>query len=277
MERGEQRPLTPNDIKQQTSLLRQNVTRGLVELENAGLAHREAPDGGALRKGQVLIYSWAVPRQPKEQDCNRARLQFPDWFPESWEPLKPIISRFKYNSIVDEAIARDYIEEGAEVARAYKKAEIVTARFLEKVCARIQSPDASLYRKNRKNIERKNASSSAVVPVLLAVKAEEDSSLYQKFKAQYPADRYDEAKAKRFFDSQTPTQQAHLLERLALYLTCDRWKDEDGRWIPLASNWLPTCDADPPPVIKKRAASAKKGFAESVMEEAQRRFNNGTL
>lgn len=164
MERGEQRPLTPYDVRQQTGLLKQNVTRGLVELEDAGLALRKAPDGGVLRKGQVLIYSWAVPRRPKEENSNRARLLFPDWFPESWEPLKPFISRYKYSITADEVSARDYFEEGAEVARAYQHAEMVTARFLERICARPKSPRASLYGKNGKNIERTTAAAVVEEP-----------------------------------------------------------------------------------------------------------------
>ena len=164
MERGEQRPLTPTDIQRQTGLLKQCVTRGLVELEDAGLALRKAPDGGALRKGQVLIYSWAVPREPKEENSKRARLLFPDWFPESWEPLKPFISRYKYSITADEVSARAYLEEGAEVARAYQDAEMVTARFLERICARTKSPHASLYGKNGKNIERTTAAAVVEEP-----------------------------------------------------------------------------------------------------------------
>lgn len=154
MERGEQRPLTPTDVGDQTGLSRQNVRRGFEELEEAGLALRKASDGGALRKGQVLLYSWAVPRQPKKEDCSHAGLQFPDWFPESWEPLKPLISRFRLSVIEDFVAARDYKDEIDAAARGYKEAEIVAMRALEKVCARPQRAQTSLYRKNGKNIER---------------------------------------------------------------------------------------------------------------------------
>lgn len=247
--KNETRPLTPTDICHQTGLSRQNARRAFQELDDAGLAERRAADGGALRKGQVLLYSWAVPREPKKQDCSRARLQFPDWFPDSWEPLKPLISRLKYNSI-DEVAARDYKEELDAAARAYKEADIVARRVLEKVCARPKRAAVSLLMKEQKDI-RERTSSSAVVPKGQAAKAEEeDRSLYQKFKAQYPAAHYDEAKAKPSFEGKTPTQQTHVLERLALYLTCERWQDEDGRWIPLASKWLQSYDADPPPVMR---------------------------
>jgi hypothetical protein len=161
MERGEQRPLTPTDVLQLTGLSRQNVRRGFEELEDAGLALRQAPDGGALRKGNVLLYSWAVPREPKKEDCSRARLQLPDWFPDSWEPLKPLISRYKYSLTDDEVVARAYKEEIDAAARAYKEAEMVAVRALEKICARIQSARTSSYRKNGKNIER---TAAAVLP-----------------------------------------------------------------------------------------------------------------
>jgi hypothetical protein len=105
---------------------------------------------------------------------------------------------------------------------------------------------------------------------------EEHQSLYSKFKAQYPADHFDEGKARPVFQKKSITQQVHILERLAVYRDSDRWKDDGGRWIPFASKWLESYDADPPPALKKTSA-AKKGFAESVVEEAQRRFNNGTL
>jgi hypothetical protein len=52
MEGGRQRAVTPQDIVRQTSLLKQNVTRGLTELEDAGLAKREADDDKGLRRGR---------------------------------------------------------------------------------------------------------------------------------------------------------------------------------------------------------------------------------
>lgn len=74
---------------------------------------------------------------------------------------------------------------------------------------------------------------------------------YQQFKAAYPKGRFDEAKAKPSFESKTKAQQARILERLQVYLVCDRWGDEGGRWIPFASKWLESYEADPPPILKK--------------------------
>lgn len=278
MERGKTRPLTPTDIREQTGLLRQCVTRALVELEDAGLAARKSPDGGALRKGQVLIYSWAVPQSPKKEHCKRARLQFPAWFPESWEPLKPFISRYKYSLIKDEGIARAYIEEGAEVARANKEVEIVTARFLEKVCARPQSARASSYRKNGKNNTERKDSSSLPSPSP-EKQEEEDRSLYQKFKNLYPTKRFDEAETKSIFEGKTKTEQLHILERLQVYLQCDRWKDDGGRWIKWASNWIPICDADPPPPFQRHNGSRQPASEEEVLKymEMSEEFNRNAV
>ncbi|MDZ4801074.1 MAG: helix-turn-helix domain-containing protein [Bryobacteraceae bacterium] len=109
MERGKQRPLTPGGIVRQTGLSKQNLRRALEELEAAGLAERRADDGGPLRNGHMTIYSWATLRpRPKEEKGSRARLPFPDWFPASWEPLKPLITRLKLDLAIDEVGARDF-------------------------------------------------------------------------------------------------------------------------------------------------------------------------
>jgi DNA-binding HxlR family transcriptional regulator len=139
-ERGEQglvtRPLTPTDIRLQTELRKQHVSRALAELEDAGLAKRESDDEHPLRNGHIQIYSWAVPKPARTKgEGNRARLPFPDWFPDSWEPIKSYISRNKYSLTDDEVTARGYFEEVAAAARAYQEAEMVLARELEPVCA----------------------------------------------------------------------------------------------------------------------------------------------
>ena len=151
MERGKQRPLTPGDVADQTGLSKQNVRRALRDLEDAGLAKRRADDGGGLRHGHVQIYSWAVARDPKKPESSRARL-LPDWFPESWEPFKPVISRYKLSLIEDEVVARRYFEEGERIARDYKRAQEVVLAFLESVSAR---PRPIKEERTERKIERK--------------------------------------------------------------------------------------------------------------------------
>lgn len=135
-ENGTQRPLTPNDISKLTGLSRQNVRRALVELERAGFANRVADDGKDLRHGHVWIYSWAYPRKVEKREEITPARGLPAWFPESWEPFKPLINRFKLSLTVDGAVARAYFEEGAIVARELQQATEVAARFLERVRAR---------------------------------------------------------------------------------------------------------------------------------------------
>ena len=129
-ENGKTRELAPIDISKQTGLSDQNVRRALAELEDAGLAKRESDDGGPLRHGHVRIYSWAEPWPPAKPDKLVARDYFPEWFPESWEPLKPLIKRLKLSFSIDEVVAPDYLEEGAQAARDYQKAEKVVLEFL---------------------------------------------------------------------------------------------------------------------------------------------------
>ena len=152
MANGKQRPLTPGDIAHQTGLSNQHVRRGLADLEDAGLAKREADDGKKLRQGHVLIYSWAYPQSTADdQTSSRARLLV-DWFPESWEAFRPLINRFKLKLIPDEAAARGYFAEGERIARSYLEAEQVAVRFLESVCAQ---PRLNKEERNERKIERK--------------------------------------------------------------------------------------------------------------------------
>jgi MarR family len=143
-------PLTPTDIVEQTGLIKQHVTAALRELEEQGLAERRSDDGGELRRGHILIYSWAVPQPPQEEDSNCAQLQsslqFPDWFPESWESLKPLIKRLRVRLDTELVTARSsIIEEGAEIARCYEEAEKRVRALLERVSAQ-----DDLYKEDRK-------------------------------------------------------------------------------------------------------------------------------
>ena len=109
---------------------------------------------------------------------------------------------------------------------------------------------------HREPLRQRESSSSAVPLEVPAAKAEEEekdsSTLYQTFKTAYPAARFDEPKAKPSFESKTEEQQRRVIERLYVYLDCERWKGQDGRWIPFASNWLERCEAEPPPHFERR-------------------------
>jgi hypothetical protein len=123
-------------------------------------------------------------------------------------------------------------------------------------------------KKRRRDIEKKSSSSSAVSTPAVATtlqpeKAEEEDSRspYQKFKDTYPPDHFDEARAKPSFDQKTKPEKRQILDRLQIYLTCESWLDGDGRWIPLASNWLKSYWADPPPLLKPHNTKSKSRSA----------------
>ena len=56
---------------------------------------------------------------------------------------------------------------------------------------------------------------------------------------------------------------------MQIYLTCERWRDEDGRWIPFASKWLESYEADPPPALKKHRSSRQPASDEEYVEYTQ--------
>lgn len=115
-----------------------------------------------------------------------------------------------------------------------------------------------------------SAFSVAVAPYQPNAEEEDSRSLYERFKAVYPAAHFDEPKAKLLFEGKTLTQQATILERLEVYLPCPRWQDDNGRWIPLASTWLRSYDADPPPVVKPaNTKSATRAASDAFFAEVE--------
>ena len=84
-----------------------------------------------------------------------------------------------------------------------------------------------------------------------------ESADYATFKGLYPRQRFDEPDARPLFERLNPTLQRHVIRRLKVYKECDRWKasleEDDGQYIPMASNWLAKCEADPPPRIRKES------------------------
>lgn len=145
LDRGRKVPLTPTDVAQQTGLTKQHTRRALAELENAGLAERRAADEGPLRRGKVLLFSWALPHKPKAvESSHRAATNFGNYtvgLPASWEPLTALSKRLKLEIDPEKVVARQsLIEEGEEVARNYLEAEKVAARFLERVRAKTTKP-----------------------------------------------------------------------------------------------------------------------------------------
>jgi hypothetical protein len=135
MERGKVRNLRPADVVEQTGLSKQHVRRAFEELEGAGLAKRESDDGSGLRNGHVRLYSWAEPHPTAKIKIIGSSGYLPDWFPSSWDPLKPLLKSLRLVLSTDEVAARDYLQEGEAVARDYENAKKVATQFLQRVCA----------------------------------------------------------------------------------------------------------------------------------------------
>lgn len=136
MTKGVIRPLAPSDICDQTGISKQNVRRGLAELEREGLAQRRSSDGGPLQNGKIEILCWAVPRKAETKKGSHARLPFPSWVPDSWKPLIPLLSHSKIRlptEIPGETGAdRDYLlARGAELAADYQNLEKVVRELIK--------------------------------------------------------------------------------------------------------------------------------------------------
>jgi hypothetical protein len=250
------------------------VRRGLAELEAAGLAQRKGS-----KKGEVEIYSWAVPRSPQEENGSHARLPFPGWFPREWAALKPLIIRLRRELSISEGDVRDYLNEGAEVSLDYQNSLEAVMRFLERVCA-----PPRIYKEERTEILKEKDpppppfvnGSNGNTPEPAKAEDEEDGSLYQQFKTSYPGTRFDEAKAKPAFEALKHDRQKLALVRLRdAYLKCPRWQDQDGKWIPLASNFLKGSyfECDPPPLLQTSGNGPKKLAS---MEEVLKLVEGGT-
>jgi hypothetical protein len=133
----------------------------------------------------------------------------------------------------------------------------------------VESGAVSLLETDREKSETGPSSSSAVsvLPARPEKAEDEDGSSYREFKKAYPATHFDEPKAKPSFEKKTKAEQTRILERLQIYLPCERWQDGGGRWIPLASTWLQSYDADPPPLVKRQEAKSKRrSVFEAFME-----------
>jgi hypothetical protein len=294
---GKLRPLTQSDIAKQTGLLKQNVARGLSELEGYGLAERRFLEGGPLRKDQLRLYSWATPQEGKEKSSNRARL-LPSWFPESWNPLKPLIKRWKIKASSYEVIALDNPEELAELAelaRAYRELEEVIARRLNGNRAQPKKPRIYKEERTERTKEKEPPPPPPPPPPLPLVKDqqlehlpakaedEEDDSLYQQFKTAYPSQKFDEGKTKPAFEALSNAEQCRVLEQVIVYRKSERWirslEDDEGRWVPLASNWLKIYGTDPPPYLGKPRGPAKESYFEQrvreLYEERAKEAGNG--
>jgi hypothetical protein len=170
MENGRCRPLLLRDVARQTGLKPPNVDRGFDELETEGLAARRPIDATKpLHKGNIALYSWAVPRLPEEPRIVIARdNNNPSWLPPSWaDPTSVIYKKLKRLKIIlspDFTPPADYIEQVENAAREYEEADDCLSALLRLSGARESlsgapgsANAASLYEKNREENNNNNS------------------------------------------------------------------------------------------------------------------------
>jgi len=137
---------------------------------------------------------------------------------------------------------------------------------------RTKPPDNLIVQEAPIQLPREESSSSSDLPSSAGFRAEDDEaprssapreaaaegvdSDYTTFKSLYPSNRFDEAKAKSSFEAKTKAERQLVIQRLRVYLGSERWvrslAEDNGRWIPFASNWVKAYCADPPPYFQAR-------------------------
>jgi len=245
MEAGKRVPVTPADVCAATGIDRRHFRQYMNCLESMGLAKIEG-----WTKGRFKIYSYAVPRPVDPQKIVTAAVtSFAGCSPE----LSSLLKRYRIHVPKDFVTSPVTIQELQRLAEVTKQAELSLRQYIE--CHR----DGAAYKEERngkKHIERNHPSSSAVRSDKPKAEEEDRRDLYQEFKSAYPVEHFDEGKTKPSFKAKPKPEQRRVLERLQIYLSCDRWKDDEGRWIPFASKWLQSYDSDPPPALQKAKATA---------------------
>jgi hypothetical protein len=255
MEAGKRVPVQPADVCEATGIDRRHFRQYMDCLESQGLAKTEG-----WTKGRFKLYAYAVPRALPSTDDVTARVTlFAGCSPELDHLLRHYRIHLPANFVPDPVT----IAELERLARVTKEAEMSLRAYAK--CHQ----NGSAYKEEingEKHIERNTSSSSTSLngsnqagggesTERAERKAEEEDFgvLYQKFKAEYPEGRFDEAKAKPAFKALKPEDRKRALIRLRdPYLKCARWLDQGGKWIPFASNFLKDryFDNDPPPLLQ---------------------------
>lgn len=240
LERGKKIPLTP-DVCQQTGLSRQHTRRAIAELENKGLAERRSKDGGSLRRGQILLYSWALPRDNPKKVCSQRAATNSDGLPSQFHPLVILSKRLRIKiDFSDENVRETITRDGEQIARNLHESEFVAARFLKSICAQSEKP-VHIRKKDRKDRTTKDTPPPPTSCSIAAPKAEEEEERpvsFEAFRKNYPPTRLDQAKSRALFDALSPSERQASIRWLEQHRTCPRWVDSAGRWIPLASTFL---------------------------------------
>jgi hypothetical protein len=117
----------------------------LVELEVAGYAQRQPIGEGGLRKGNVQVICWVVPRQPAKPSTGDVH----DYnLPAN---VLKLVHRFHIKLPADFVATGDYKASMIAAAGRYEKAVKVAASKLKK--AFIVAPGAPAYKEERKSLK----------------------------------------------------------------------------------------------------------------------------
>ena len=250
LEAGKRIPVQPVDICAATGISRRHFRKHIDSLAAYGLAKIEGST-----KGQFRVYAYAVPRDVSVDRIVPQSGTMYNSFAGCSPELKIILNR--YGVRIPSGIVPDpgTIAELERLAQVTKQAELSLKRYAD---CHLNGRAYKEERNGKKHIERNRPSSSSAVESdkPKAEEEEDRQDLYQEFKSAYPVEHFDEGKTKPSFKAKPKPEQRRVLERLQIYLTCDRWKDEAGRWIPFASKWLQSYDSDPPPALQKATSTA---------------------
>jgi hypothetical protein len=125
--KGQRVPLTRGDVAAETGLTPAQVRRALVSLEQEGYAERRPMNGAGLRKGEITICCWAIPRSPKSepvQDEKLDRLEIPEDLPAY---LQKWIRKFRLERLPEPEI----LEKAGRLAEAMEKSETELKNLLK--------------------------------------------------------------------------------------------------------------------------------------------------
>ena len=137
-----ERPQTNADIAGLSGLDESDTSKFFKELCVEGLAEaREIIEGKGLHKGNIQLYSWAQPREPKKEESWVRAPTIPDWFPSedpALQPLRTALSRRRSWSKIqnmDDGARTTFLVMCEETARTIKEAEEAVARLEDYACA----------------------------------------------------------------------------------------------------------------------------------------------
>jgi hypothetical protein len=277
MEAGKRVPASPTDACAATRIRREHFRKHFQELAAMGLAECRGST-----KGRVELYGWAVPRPVDVKKIVPETVTIFDGCPPD---LAPLLKRYRINFPPGFVTDSATISELQHLAQVTFEAELSLRNYAD--CLRGR---ASLNKEESNGKEpmkvtgpppppngsdtvgSRPAKADEEDPAVLVV----ESSQYATLKTLYPQQRFDEPTVKPLFESMGVAHQAHVNQRLKVYLNCERWqaslREDNGQYIPLASNWLPKCDAGPPPRLRKKTDVQQDDDAAKIQRQAEMLF-----